>query len=62
MRSQDGHLVCNARFNLDVSSSSPERRFSTMDLNEVIALLTMMADHVNEPPGNEQSGIDQPGE
>ena len=61
MRYQDGHLVCNARFNLDVTSSYAERRFSSVDLNEVIALLTMLADHVisnGTEPGIEQSEIE----
>jgi hypothetical protein len=50
MRSQDGRLVCNARFNLDVTSSSLERHFSSVDLDEILALLRMMAEQVSEPP------------
>jgi len=56
MRSQNGRLVCNARFNLDVTSSSVERHFSSVDLDEIFTLLSVMAEQVTKPatrPGTE---------
>jgi len=46
MRAEDDRLVCTARFNLDVTSGSVERRFSTVDLDEVLNLLRMIAEQV----------------
>jgi hypothetical protein len=47
MWTQDGHVVYNVRFNLDVTTSV-ERKFSTVQLDEVFALLQMISDQCTD--------------
>jgi hypothetical protein len=48
IRTQDDHVVYNVRFNLDVMTTSIERKFSTVQLGEVFALLQMISDQCSD--------------